>query len=344
MKTFFFFLKKNQKQIIFQSILILVLLLFYIFEKTKRGILVESYKFSYFVNYLFSALLISYYLLPKFYYKSKYKTFFISAFLVLSFTLLIEEFVLEYIYFRETRYKYFGYFYSLADVLPIVFILVSFKFIWDVHEKNKEVERLKSAVQESELQFLKTQINPHFLFNNLNNLYSYAIENSKKTPDIILELSSVLRYMLYDCKEKYVFLDKEIEHLKNFTNLNKLQIENRGNIKFLVQGDFYNFKIAPLILPVFVENAFKHSTASQSEEIKITIKINISDTGKLTFICENSFLPMANNQNLSKGIGLKNVQKRLEILYFNKHKLSIFSANNLYKVKLVLELGGKSNK
>lgn len=129
-------------------------------------------------------------------------------------------------------------------------------------------------VKDSELQFLKSQINPHFLFNNLNNLYSHAIENSPKTPSIIIELSSVLRYMLYDCKENYVSLEKEISHLKNFTELYKLQIEHRGNIQFKTDT-FENskFKIAPLILMVFIENAFKHSTSNQSDNIHITINV-----------------------------------------------------------------------
>lgn len=338
MKTISSFIIKNYKQITFQSILILGLFLFYAFKYTKQGVLVEKYKISYFINYLIFALIISYYLLPKFYYKQKYIQFSLAVLIMLSATLLIEEFVLEYIYFPKTRYLYFGYLHSLIDVLPIVFILVSFKFIWDVQEKNKEVHQLKSAVQESELQFLKTQINPHFLFNNLNNLYSYAIENSTKTPDIILELSSVLRYMLYDCKEQYVPLSKEIEHLKNFTNLNELQIENRGDISFSTTGNTSDFKIAPLILPVFIENAFKHSTASQTNNISIDVDVTISNDGILTFSCSNSYLPLANNQSLSKGIGLQNVQKRLDILYPKKHKLTISDTYNSYDVKLVLAL------
>lgn len=333
------FLKKKYKELLFQSVLIIMLFLFYSFTYTyQKGYIFENHRAAFFVNYLFSALIIGYVLLPKLYYKQKYWQFLAMVLVMLSGTLLIEEFVLEYIYFPTTRYKGFGYFPSLLDVLPIVFVLVSFKFIWDVQEKNKEVENLKSAVQESELQFLRTQINPHFLFNNLNNLYSYAIENSTKTPNIILELSSVLRYMLYDCKEKFVPLTKEIEHLKNFINLNNLQIEYRGDIQFVVNEIPSKFKIAPLILPVFVENAFKHSTASQSDKIKIDISIDISNEGELVFTCKNSFLPLENNQSLSKGIGLQNVQKRLKILYFNKYELIINENNNIYKVNLKLQL------
>jgi LytS/YehU family sensor histidine kinase len=193
-------------------------------------------------------------------------------------------------------------------------------------------------VKESELQYLKSQINPHFLFNNLNNLYSYAIDNSPKTPSIILELSSVLRYMLYDCKENFVPLAKEIEHLKNFTQLSELQIENRGQVEFNVENIRSGHRIAPLILNVFVENAFKHSTASQSEDISIKIHINVTEAGMLEFECVNSYRPLKNTDNLSHGIGLQNVKKRLQLIYPNAHTLSIQETDSLYSVQLNIEL------
>jgi Putative regulator of cell autolysis len=122
--------------------------------------------------------------------------------------------------------------------------------------------KLENSVKESELQFLKYQINPHFLFNNMNNLYAHAIENSSKTPEIILEFSAVLRYMLYECKARFVALEKEIEQLKNYINLNTLQIEGSGKVDYTINGMESGFQIAPLILMVFIENAFKHSASS----------------------------------------------------------------------------------
>ena len=148
-------------------------------------------------------------------------------------------------------------------------MLSGFKFGWDALGKQQEVDELKIAVKESELQFLKTQINPHFLFNNLNNLYSYAIEQSPETPEIILELSGLLRYMLYECKEDFVPLTKEVDQLENFISLSEMQVEERGSVKFSTQNILANFKIAPLILIVFIENAFKHSTASQVDNLSL---------------------------------------------------------------------------
>ena len=179
----------------------------------------------------------------------------------------------------------------------------------------------------------------HFLFNNLNNLYSYAIEKSPKTPTIILELASVLRYMLYGCKEDFVMLHKEIEHLRHYTALNELHIENRGEIKFTTDIENDHFKIVPLILSVFVENAFKHSTASQSDNINIDINIATSTSGILTFNCSNSFSTLdANTTISSQGIGLANVTKRLDILYPNKHTLNLTALKEQYLVTLELQL------
>jgi two-component system LytT family sensor kinase len=204
--------------------------------------------------------------------------------------------------------------------------------------KQREVEVLQSVIKESELQFLKSQVNPHFLFNNLNNLYAYAIENSPKTPEIILELSSVLRYMLYDCQVELVALTKEVEQMQNFINLNELQIEERGEIKIETKNIRGNYKIAPLILIVFIENAFKHSTASLTENIKIDISVELLDRGILKFICKNNHQPQSNTDNLTHGIGLANVRKRLELLYPNAHQLIITGDENWYEVDLEIGL------
>ncbi|EZH75717.1 histidine kinase [Aquimarina atlantica] len=327
----------KNKEWIYQIVFFIILFIVYSFDKHDPEI--EFYKIAFFIHYVFVSLFISYVLVPFFFYKKKYLKLAVSLILVFMFVYFIEEFVLEKIFFPGRRGQHISsIFYTLIDIMPIIIIMISFKLGWDANKKQKEVEQLHMSVQESELRFLKSQINPHFLFNNLNNLYSYAIENSPKTPSIILELSSVLRYMLYDCKEDLVSLEKEIKHLENFVKLNELQIEERGNVNFEIPGITKNYQIAPLILVVFIENAFKHSNASQSDNIVIDIKIDIEENDKLTFICENNFLPNANNQNIAKGIGLKNVRKRLNLLYPEKHYLVIEEENNRYKVLLSLYL------
>ncbi len=324
-------------EVLFQVLLHVVLFLFFSFDKHNPQI--QTFQIAFFVNYGIGAFIINYVLLPRFFYRKKYFLFFIFVILIIATIIFIEEFVLERIFFPDTRGKHFpGIIYSLLDVMPIIIILTGFKFAWDASKKQREVEALSAMVKESELQYLKSQINPHFLFNNLNNLYSYAIDNSPKTPSIILELSSVLRYMLYDCKEDFVPLAKEIEHLKNFTQLSELQIENRGKVEFNAENIESGYQIAPLILNVFVENAFKHSTASQSEDISIKVRINVTHDGRLQFECINSFRPLTNTNDLSNGIGLQNVKKRLNIIYPDLHTLYIKETDSLYSVKLDMQL------
>lgn len=312
-----------------------MVLFFYSFDRGK----VEEHRWAFFTNYAAAAFVINYFLLPSYYYRKKYFYFFGYVIVIVTIVILIEEFLLEQIYFPDTRGKGFsGVINTLLDVMPVITILSGFKFAWDAHHTQQQVNMLQQTIKDSELSFLKSQINPHFLFNNLNNLYAYAIENSPKTPSIILELSAVLRYMLYDCKGDVVLLSNELQHLKNFTALNELQIEERGKITFSTPKIQASYKIAPLILIVFVENAFKHSTSSQSDEIFIHIKAELSTEGVFIFEVENSYLPNSNTQSLSQGIGLENVKKRLNLLYPDSHELVINAANNRYKVALTIQL------
>lgn len=325
------------KEVLLQIVLHVVV--FFLFSFDKDNPQIELYQVISFLNYALGAFFINYFLLHRFLYQKKYWVFFGMVVLVIAGVIFVEEAILEQIYFPDTRGKRFlGIMINLLQILPTISILCAFKFAWDALRKQQEVEALQEAVQESELQFLKSQINPHFLFNNLNNLYAYAIENSPKTPKIILELSGVLRYMLYECKEELVPLSKEIKQLENFTRLSELQIEERGTVTFNKPKELAGYRIAPLILVVFIENAFKHSQSSQSENIKIDIGIELNEAGKLEFSCINNFHASTNTQSLSQGIGLKNVRKRLDLLYPDAHELSISEQNEEYRVQLSLWL------
>jgi two-component system LytT family sensor kinase len=325
------------KEMIFQVILYLLVFSFFSFNKDQPQI--EFHQVMFYLNYVVATLLIGYYLLPRFFYRKKYVHFLVGVTIVVALVIIVEEFVLEKIYFPDTRGKGFpGVFYSLLDVLPVITILSGFKFAWDALGKQREVDELKASIAESELQFLKSQINPHFLFNNLNNLYSYAIENSPKTPVIILELSSVLRYFLYECKEELVPLSKEIEQLRNFTQLSELQIEDRGEIHFEVSAVPSHLKIAPLILIVFIENAFKHGQAGQSRDIRIDMELKVTEDGRLEFYCMNNFKPSGSSENAAHGIGLENVKKRLQLIYPNAHRLDIQEIEDQYEVTLAIDL------
>ncbi len=329
--------KTRFKEFLYQSIFFVILFLMY--GLNKHEMKVYMYDIAFFGFYALTALFISYVLVPRFFYTKKMLTFWLLIIMVLLGVYFMEEYVLEPVLVGGNRGAIISnVFYTILSIFPFLFMMVSFKMAWDAIQKQQELESLQLAVNESELRFLKSQINPHFLFNNLNNLYSYAIENSPKTPSIILELSSVIRYMLYDCKENFVPLSKEIKHLEDFTALNELQIEDRGVVNFSSEIASDNFVIAPLILTMFVENAFKHSTASQGDNITIDIAIKVDKDGSLYFNCENSFLATSNNEKLSKGIGLENVRKRLELLYPDQYELNINDEDSLYKIQLFIKL------
>lgn len=327
------------KEVFFQTTLHILVFFSFAFDKHHPAITILDFVF--FANYAVAVFLINYYFLPNYFYHKKYISFTVAVFLSLFVTAIIEEGILETIFFPNTRGGHLnakGVILSFFDLLPLAATLSGFKFAWDLFGKQKEVEELKSLVKESELQFLKSQINPHFLFNNLNNLYAYAIEKSPKTPEIILQLSSVLRYMLYECKDERVALSKEIEQIKNYMQISEMQIEDRGTVMFECDSFTGEYNVAPLILIVFIENAYKHSTASQTDGIEISVRLELSDSGTLDFYCKNSYLEQSNTDSLTQGIGLENVKKRLQLLYPDLYTLRLNSANDLYEVHLTIEL------
>lgn len=325
------------KEILFQVLLNITVFVFYSFDRRLPGI--EVFQIYFYLNFAVAGLIINYYLLPRFLYKNRYLEFAIYTLSIIALVIFIEEAVLEQIFYPDTRGRRFmGIFFNLLSTMPTLTILVGCKFAWDAITKQREVQELKNSVKESELQFLKSQINPHFLFNNMNNLYAYAVEQSPKTPEIILELSGVLRYMLYECKAQFVPLQKELEQLKNYINLSKLQIEGRGDINILVKDIPSSYRIAPLILMVFIENAFKHSSSSQTSDIAIDVVIEVDENKTLYFLCSNTFQRQSNTDSLDSGIGLENVKKRLELIYPHSHNLEIETTNDHYKVALSIDL------
>lgn len=293
------------------------------------------------LNYFLVIILINYRLLPQFFYRKRYGSFLLLSFLALVGAILIEEFVLEQLFFPGTRRSenFQGFLPNLLEIGPTIVFFVGFKLAWDNLQKQSALERVEKEKVESQLQFLKSQLHPHFLFNNLNNLYSYAQEGSPKTPEIILHLSAIMRYMLYESRENLVPLEKELKYLEDFIRLQELQMEGRGKVEYAVAGDIRAKRIAPMILIAFVENCYKHSLSSQAEDIWIRIKAEIKGE-ELWFECANTFAETVNSSDnyLNKGIGLENVRKRLELQYPGKHRLETDVKDNVYLVRLRLEL------
>ena len=203
---------------------------------------------------------------------------------------------------------------------------------WFLNEKIKT--NLENEKLIAELAFLKSQINPHFLFNSLNNIYSLAYQNSGKTPEAILKLSEIMRYMLYESNENKVALSDEIRYLKNYIELQKLRFKDMTYIKFGINGNVQDQTITPLVLISFVENAFKHGLATD-EENPISIILNV-EPDKLFFQITNK--KSSQNKDDTGGIGLQNVKRRLDLIYKDQYRLHIDDINDMYNCELYLNL------
>ncbi len=213
------------------------------------------------------------------------------------------------------------------------------KIISDWARYQRDRKELQTQTMQSELKFLKSQINPHFLFNTLNNLYALTLKKSDKAPEIVIKLSEMMRYMLYDCNEKRVMLSKEVNYIQNYLDLETLRQSPQARISFKVEGKAGDLKIAPLLFIPFLENSFKHGLNSSISKGFVDIMLKIEDK-QVDFKMVNSkadTLPMQTHKR-SGGIGLKNVRRRLQLQYPEKYELQVEDSPNAYSVRLALEL------
>ncbi|WP_247234055.1 sensor histidine kinase [Telluribacter sp. SYSU D00476] len=240
---------------------------------------------------------------------------------------------------------YRGFLYSdrfiIQHVLITLFIVIfvgMLKFVedwFDLQAKKKEIENERLN---AELRFLKAQINPHFLFNTLNNLYYLAFTNSPNTTTVIEKLSQMMRYMIYDSNQTKVSLNKEIEYMKNYISLEQLRLNNQIPICFEVEGTTGHQLIVPFIFITFLENAFKHGVSNSFEEAWVHVRIRV-EGNECTYTVENSKLPQREEEALEKsGIGLQNVHRRLELSYPGAYTLQVDNQPDRYAVQLQLTL------
>jgi sensor histidine kinase YesM len=238
---------------------------------------------------------------------------------------------------------------EIADIflsnLPTYYLfyifVVVFKYLKDLFFIQYHHNQQQKLQMHFELENLKAQISPHFLFNTMNNFYGLAVENSKKLPDLMIRLSDLLRYSLYETRQEKVSLTDEISYLKNYIELEKIRLESNLDVEFNVSVEHpEKYQIAPLLLIVFIENAFKHARNIMNEPVFIAIKLSVSDEGILILSVRNNFNPEAKNEFITeKGIGLKNAGKRLEVIYpENKHALRIDHNDRFYNVELTIHL------
>ena len=199
--------------------------------------------------------------------------------------------------------------------------------------ENDEKEKLQ---KEMELNYLKEQVNPHFLFNSLNSIYALSRQQSPETPDVVMQLSELMRYQLESSKKETVLLKEELEFIENYVLLEEKRLSKRCTVEFQIEGDLSGLKISPMLLIPFVENAVKHGAQSTNEQSKIDISAHIKNAS-LEFRVANSKPSMVSNVE-RKGIGLNNVKRRLDLLYPNAHTLNIADKEEDYRVNLTVDL------
>ncbi|HYF29591.1 MAG TPA: histidine kinase [Chitinophagaceae bacterium] len=285
-----------------------------------------------------------YWLMPKYLYTKRYISYAVGLLFVFALGVLLYRLQWEVLFTRKGGYPFWNPIGWSMDALNIISPVIMFsggiKLL-----KNWYIDREKKAAMEkqklaTELNYLKGQIHPHFFFNTLNNLYALTLQKSDDAPTTVLKLSQMMHYMLYDAATEVVPLSKEIKNIQNYIELERIRYSDRLDLSFSVTGPIDGKEIAPLILLPFVENAFKHGTSNEHRECWITIDLKVKDN-MLLFKVENSVNSSNKSTNFmgyKSGIGLKNVRRRLELLYPSQHQLNIVKEPEAHWVDLKLEL------
>lgn len=280
----------------------------------------------------------SLFIFRQFIFRKKYMIAVISVVIMIAFDVLL-RYLIEQVFIGPvfdkwqfpktmplTQYFVENVFFSALGIFTCFFLKTMDDLYWrEVMEKEKNI---------MELQFLRSQINPHFLFNTFNNLYGLSITDPQKTPDAIIKLSEMMRYMLYESNEEKVSVMKEVSYLRNLISLQELRYDEKTYINLCVEGDLEKYSIAPLLLIAFVENAFKHGEVMDAD-FPLSIIINL-DNGILNFRLTNKI--SRKNKDQVGGVGLNNVKRRLDLLYQNRYHLSIDNNSGVFKSYLSIKL------
>ncbi len=282
-----------------------------------------------------------YYLLPRYVLPKKYKQLVLlfSILVVISgfiFRVLQGEIILP-LYYPErpfTPWDAGRFMWAVFEIFSIAAIALSIKLFMLKFESMQREKDLEKEKLQTELSFLKAQINPHFLFNTLNNIYGLSLKNSSKTSDSILKLSELLRFILHDGSLSEIKIEEEIKIINDYIELEKLRYGDRLKIIFEQEIDDENRKIAPLLLLSFVENSFKHGASESRFDSFIKIFL-ILKNGYLSFSVHNT---KEGNEYNDNGIGLKNIRRQLELIYGDKHTVELKNSHDLFEANLSINL------
>ncbi len=317
-----------------------------VFYATLYGSFSENYEQTFLEELMFLPVkiiftyFVLYFLLQRYLLSGKYTSFFFTLF-VSSFVAGIAQryvaFNFDYpLYYPEALSDDFFYWPKiikmLVSIYPVTFFAVAIKLLKYWYANQQAQQSLTKEKLQAELNFLKTQIHPHFLFNTLNNLYALTLKKSDHAPEMVLKLSELINYMLYECQEEVVMLNKEIKFIRNYVDIEKIRYGSKLNVDIIVGGEVQELKIAPLIILPFVENCFKHGA---SEDLKQSwVKINIEAASDRLFIRVENNKVSGNGQSRTEGIGIHNVKRRLDLIYPGKHDLKIINGEETFLVVL----------
>lgn len=329
---------RSRKLIILSHILIwCVFLLFPILVLPIPSSFLENDKLQLFIYFIFGITSIIFYylnynvLIPRYLFKRKYVYFILLIICFILLTILIAKFLIT-LFFFENHFMSSGRPKLLGNYVfrYVVVFIIAFGIRLFQKMKQIETENLKS-----ELVSLKSQINPHFLFNTLNGIYGLALINSDKTAESISKLSSMMRYALTENNTEKVTLENEIKYLTNYIELQKIRLTKTTTVDFTVSGNIKSKQIPPLLFINFIENAFKYGVSNELES-KIEIQI---------FARDHSILLHVKNEKINKKynlesykIGLKNIKRRLELIFGNDYVLDIENTANTFLVNLTIKL------
>jgi len=290
-----------------------------------------------------------YFLVPKYLLKKLYKSFILYTIytLILSVYAIILSVLFALVYLADLNpenaspitktlpFIILGVFFVVLIVVTLSLILHNYKSIVKNEDLKNKILQTQLQLKEQELKLLKMQIHPHFLFNSLNTIYGFALKKGEETPKMILKLSNLLDYILYQIEKPSVSLENEIYHLQDYISLEKLRFHDTLQVNLIKESAVENINIAPMMLIPFVENSFKHG-AIVNGVLVINILIKKIDN-TILFEVENSIIEKSKSEG---GIGLENIQKRLKMLYPNAHTLEINENDQRFKVSLTLQLNG----
>lgn len=282
-----------------------------------------------------------YFVLPRYVLKEKITFAILWMLVVLSVSLfymrLADVYFIHYSGFNHLWLPR-NYARSIFAIFSVGWIAVTIKLVKYWYLEKEIQQRLEKEKLIVELQLLKSQLHPHFLFNTLNSLYSLTLEQSQQAPFIVLKLSSLLRYILYECNEPYILLSKEIENIQNYVGLEQSRFRERLDISLSFTGDITNKTIAPLLLLPFVENSIKHGISEQLDKSWINLHLHV-EGDKLNFKLINSRDQQQQTDPPAHGLGLQNVQRRLNLLYpGQQHSLRLTPEEDTYMVSLTIPI------